>query len=167
MCRPDDGEHWFDLGAILTRWSEFAMLWTSKEQLCCSFLFSREWKRKGPVRAVVGAPVSDAALRQARDGLKEAFLTGGGSQVAGYGTSVKSAGERHARMLNLMPLPLHPRLADFTGGNSEYQRISVACGLALDAFSLGQIVPAKDLHDDVALRKQVAERPDRDELYPH
>lgn len=101
-----------------------------------------------------------------RDGLPT-FLTGGGGKVEGYGNSVKTGGERHATALKLMPLPPHPRLVDFEGGIDDYQRISVACGLALDAFSLGQIIPAREVDDDVAPREQTIERPDRDELYPH
>ncbi|QCP47925.1 hypothetical protein FAZ95_01250 [Trinickia violacea] len=99
------------------------------------------------------------------DGLPT-FLTGGGAKVDGYAVSVQAGGQRSARVVNLMPLPLHPRLADFSGERDEYQRISVACGLALDAFSLGQIVPAKDVEDDVPIRSKPIERPDRDELYP-
>ncbi len=95
------------------------------------------------------------------------FLTGGGSKVDGYGKSIKVAGESLTRAVNLMPLPLHPRLADFQGGSDDYQRISVACGLAQDAFSIGKIVPAKDVEDDVAPRGSTVERPDRDELYSH
>ncbi|SCU75071.1 hypothetical protein CNECB9_2200028 [Cupriavidus necator] len=95
------------------------------------------------------------------------FLTGGGGKVDGYATSLQSGGQHSARTVNLIPLPPHPRLANFSGESDDYQRISVACGLALDAFSLGQIVPAKDVEDDVADPKRPKERPDRDDLYPH
>jgi len=93
------------------------------------------------------------------------FLAGGGAKIDGYRESVKDGGECIARVVNLMPLPAHPRLADYAGGTDEYQRISVACGLALDAFTLGHIRPAREVEDDVALRQPVVERPDRDELY--
>lgn len=95
------------------------------------------------------------------------FLTGGGSKAGGYAKSAKEGGEREARLVNLMPLPPHPRLADFSGGTDDYQRISVACGLAQDAFAIGKLVPARDVEDDEAPRGPTIERPDRDELYPH
>lgn len=95
------------------------------------------------------------------------FLTGGGSKVGGYATSAKAGGELQARSVNLMPLPPHPRLADFAGGSDDYQRVSVACGLAQDSFAIGRLVPAKEVEDDEAPRGSTIERPDRDELYPH
>ncbi|MEW5966013.1 MAG: hypothetical protein AB1720_03295 [Pseudomonadota bacterium] len=95
------------------------------------------------------------------------FLTGGGGKVDGYATSVKMGGGRHARSVNLMPLPPHPRLANFDGGTDGYQRVSVACGLAQDSFAIGRLVPARDVEDDEAPRGSTIERPDRDELYPH
>ncbi|WP_434661525.1 hypothetical protein P5W99_00910 [Paraburkholderia sp. A3BS-1L] len=101
-----------------------------------------------------------------QDGLPT-FLTGGGATVSGYSASVKAGGQHLARAVNLMHLPPHPRLANFSGSNEEYHRISVACGLALDPFSLGLIVPAKDVEDDVAILRKTIERPDRDDLYPH
>jgi len=49
----------------------------------------------------------------------------------------------------------------------EYQRVSVACGLAQDAFTLGRVVPAKEVEDDRPVTPtRRASRPDRDELYP-
>lgn len=95
------------------------------------------------------------------------FLTGGGSKVGGYARSAKAGGERLARSVDLMPLPPHPRLADFDGGADDYQRVSVACGLAQDSFAIGRLVPARDVEDDEAPRGATVERPDRDELYPH
>jgi hypothetical protein len=67
--------------------------------------------------------------------------------------------------MNLMLLPKHPKLADFSGTTSEYQRVSVACGLAQDAFSLGQLIPAGQVEDDGNAMPRIADRPDRDELY--
>lgn len=94
------------------------------------------------------------------------FLTGGGAKAEGYEEAVISGGQYSAHRINVMTLPLHPKLADFQGAQGEYQRISVACGLAQDAFSLGRIIPAKDVEDDRAgLIQTTRERPDRDELY--
>ena len=67
----------------------------------------------------------------------------------------------------MMPLPPHKNLDGFSGGIDEYQRISVACGLAQDAFTLGRIVPAKEVENDHAVvTTGRSERLDRDELYP-
>lgn len=91
------------------------------------------------------------------------FLTGGGGSVDGYQKSVKSGGLNCAPVMNLMLLPKHPKLAEFSGTTDDYQRVSVACGLAQDAFSLGQLVPAGNVEDDTLPRN--SQRPDRDELY--
>jgi hypothetical protein len=93
------------------------------------------------------------------------FLTGGGGPVDGYRQSVRSGAIHCSPNINLMQLPLHPRLAEFSGGIDEYQRLSVACGLAQDAFSLGQLIPAGAVDDDVPPISTAAHRPDRDELY--
>jgi len=93
------------------------------------------------------------------------FLTGGGASVEGYDQAIKSGGLACASRIDLILLPLHPRIADFTGRVQDYQRISVACGLAQDAFSLGRIIAAKDVEDDYAIASLTRVRPDRDELY--
>lgn len=93
------------------------------------------------------------------------FLTGGGGSAEGYQESVESGGLNCAPVMNLMLLPKHPKLADFSGTTSDYQRVSVACGLAQDAFSLGQLIPAGQVENDDNPIHCVAERPDRDELY--
>jgi len=93
------------------------------------------------------------------------FLTGGGGSVEGYQKSVKSGGLNCAPVMNLMLLPKHPKLADFSGTTSDYQRVSVACGLAQDSFSLGQLIPAGQVENDDNAMHCVADRPDRDELY--
>jgi hypothetical protein len=67
--------------------------------------------------------------------------------------------------MHLMLLPNHPKLADFSGTTIDYQRVSVACGLAQDAFALGRLIPAGQVEDDVNPTSRVADRPDRDELY--
>ena len=64
-----------------------------------------------------------------------------------------------------MPLPLHPKLDEFAGDHAEYQRISVACGLAQDACTLGRVVPAREVEDDREVTRGGISRPDRDELY--
>lgn len=72
-----------------------------------------------------------------------------------------------ARGLDVLPLPTHRNLDGFSGAEEDYQRISVACGLAQDAFTLGRIVPAKEVEDDVAPTwTSPSTRPDRDDLHP-
>lgn len=93
------------------------------------------------------------------------FVTGGGATVTGYCDAISRGGMTRAKRIDLMPLPVHPKLAEFERGTEEYQRISVACGLAQDAWSLGRVIPAKDVEDDSATLEGKAERPDRDELY--
>lgn len=93
------------------------------------------------------------------------FLTGGGGSIEGYKKSVISGGQNCAPAMNLMLLPKHPKLAEFSGTTNDYQRISVACGLAQDAYSLGQLIPAGQVENDDSPIYCVADRPDRDELY--
>lgn len=95
------------------------------------------------------------------------FFTGGGSRFELYREAVTTARVPSEKGLQLMPLPAHKNLDGFTGGPDDYQRISVACGLAQDAFTLGRIVPAKEVEDDRALvPDSLSARLDRDELYP-
>lgn len=95
------------------------------------------------------------------------FFTGGGSRFELYRDAVTTAKVPSEKGLQLMPLPPHKNLDGFSGGPDDYQRISVACGLAQDAFALGRIVPAKEVEDDRAVVPDSrSERPDRDELYP-
>ena len=93
------------------------------------------------------------------------FLTGGGGSVEGYRTSVQSGGQYCAPVMNLMTLPKHPKLAEFDGSTIDYQRVSVACGLAQDSYSLGLLIPAGEVEDDSSEAFHMAERLDRDELY--
>jgi hypothetical protein len=93
------------------------------------------------------------------------FLTGGGAGADGYGEAIKKAGLDCGARIELLPLPMHPRLADFSGSVRDYQRISVACGLAQDAFSLGRIIAAKDVEDDKPTAAVTRQRLDRDDLY--
>ena len=94
------------------------------------------------------------------------FFTGGGSNVHLYSQAIQSARVPSIKGLQLMPLPLHPKLDGFAGNDDEYQRISVACGLAQDSFTLGRVVPAKDVEDDRPTIATSKERLDRDDLYP-
>ena len=95
------------------------------------------------------------------------FFTGGGSRFELYREAVTTARVPSEKGLQLMPLPAHKNLDGFTGGPDDYQRISVACGLAQDAFTLGRIVPAKEVEDDRAVvPDRRSSRLDRDELYP-
>lgn len=94
------------------------------------------------------------------------FFTGGGSYVSTYDCAIRTARIPSSGGLSLAPLPPHPRLDEFDGGAFEYQRISVACGLAQDVFSLGRVVPAREVADDEAVVLPQRRRDDRDELYP-
>lgn len=95
------------------------------------------------------------------------FFTGGGSRFELYREAVMTARVPSEKGLQLMPLPPHKNLDGFAGGSDDYQRISVACGLAQDAFTLGRIVPAKEVEDDRAVvPNSRSARLDRDELYP-
>jgi len=94
------------------------------------------------------------------------FFTGGGSHVNLYLKAMQKVTTPGARKLQLMLLPPHPKLDGFVGDEGEYQRISVACGLAQDSFTLGRVVPAKEVEDDVSVVQIGKERPDRDDLYP-
>jgi hypothetical protein len=67
--------------------------------------------------------------------------------------------------MNLMSLPKHPKLAEFSGTASDYQRVSVACGLAQDGFALGRLIPAGHVEDDANAMPRATDRPDRDELH--
>lgn len=94
------------------------------------------------------------------------FLTGGGAQFPKNKEAITAACEKHAKRLIATPLPQHPKVSEFRGTLEEYQRISVACGLAEDFFALGEIIPARDVEDDRApIYPMADERPDRDELY--
>lgn len=94
------------------------------------------------------------------------FFTGGGSNVDLYSQATQSARASNAEGLMLMPLPPHPKLDGFAGNDEEYQRISVACGLAQDSFTLGRVVPAIEVEDDRPSIAASRERQDRDDLYP-
>lgn len=94
------------------------------------------------------------------------FFTGGGSRCELYRNAVETVTVPSQNGLQLTLLPPHKNLDGFTGGLDDYQRISVACGLAQDAFTLGRIVPAREVEDDRALVPSTsATRPDRDDLY--
>lgn len=93
------------------------------------------------------------------------FFTGGGARVELYRQATLSAKVPGAKGLQLMPLPPHPKLDGFEGDESDYQRISVACGLAQDSFTLGRVVPAKEVEDDQPTHPMQRERLDRDDLY--
>lgn len=93
------------------------------------------------------------------------FVTGGGANIEQFVTTTKAAGARVAKHLQIMSLPNHPALANFSGSAADYQRISVACGLAMDAMNLGQIKPAKDVEDLVIDRQPNAPRLDHEDIY--
>ena len=99
------------------------------------------------------------------------FISGGGSFVPGYVESIRSSRRPLNCKLHEMELPPHLKLAVNGIDSRQYNRISVACGLAEDAFSMGKIVPASAVPDGTALITTVnglppRQIPDRDELYP-
>ncbi len=102
-----------------------------------------------------------------RDGVRT-FLTGGGSRLGGYRRALEDLQllrEFNLQWLNLPPLS---RLDEFDADLTEYQRISVACGLAMSALTLGQVRPASQVEDDVPVATTslpVRERPSHEDIY--
>lgn len=99
------------------------------------------------------------------------FISGGGALIPGYKESIRLSSRPNDCPLLIMDLPPHPKLSNFDQNLEQYSRISVACGLAEDSFSLGTIRPASEVEDVTPLttsvnRLPIRERPDRDELYP-
>ena len=99
------------------------------------------------------------------------FISGGGAFIPGYADAIQNSHRPLNCPLLIMDLPPHPKIADFHQNYGNYSRISVACGLAVDAFSLGAIRPASEVDDATPLITTVnglpvRERLDRDELYP-
>lgn len=119
------------------------------------------------VRVVKGVFATTKARRyklsQAWDSSVTTFFTGGGASVPLYRTALDATPVPSREGLNLVPLPAHPRLAGFAGGSDEYQRISVACGLAQDALTLGRIVAAREVEDDrpTMIERQRTDRDDQ------
>lgn len=104
-------------------------------------------------------------MSAAWDSSVRTFFTGGGAPASVYKEAVSSTMVPSRYGLQLMPLPPHPKLSGFTGNSQDYQRISVACGLAQDAFTLARIVPAREVEDDRPLTMGRRATLDRDELY--
>lgn len=137
-----------------------------------SHVSSRDTLFKAELRRVIKSVFETTKSRRYR--LSEAwrtgvrtFFTGGGSQLELYREALITTSVPSDQGLHLMPLPPHKNLDGFSGEADEYQRVSVACGLAQDAFTLGRIVPAREVEDDRAVvPTHRASRPDRDELYP-
>ncbi len=96
------------------------------------------------------------------------FVTGGGSNLTVYQRAIRECSTPGNCPLVLAQLPTHPKLDGYDGAPEEYHRLSVACGLATNRLSLGAIVPASLVEDDVPVgigTMRTADRPDRDELY--
>lgn len=103
-------------------------------------------------------------LSQNWKGVLRLFLTGGGSTLEVYKNGVAGLSFPGSGQLIVETLQPHPSLDEYAGEAETYHRISVACGLALDPFSLGKVVPASEVGDFQVPRTAVA-RPDRDELW--
>lgn len=95
------------------------------------------------------------------------FFTGGGSNSTLYLNAIQKAKSQSKGGLILTLLPKHPKLDKFIGDDRDYQRISVACGLAQDSLNLGKVRPAKEVKDDIPKyhAQTIRERLDRDDLY--
>lgn len=93
------------------------------------------------------------------------FFTGGGANLQLYQNALSNASIPGNSKLIQLKLPKHTKLDEFKGDSADYQRISVACGLAQDAWNLPSIVPAKEVQNDSRVRLTVRELPTRDELY--
>lgn len=140
--------------------------------ICESHVMARDALYLDKLRSVVKSVLDVTRTRRYR--LSDAwrvgvrtFFTGGGASIGLYHEALKMAEALSGRHLHLMPLPPHRNLDGFDGGQDDYQRISVACGLAQDSFTLGRIVPAKEVEDDWPMVPgATTDRPDRDDLYP-
>jgi hypothetical protein len=102
-----------------------------------------------------------------REGVRT-FVTGGGAHVPGYKAALANCSLPENVRLNWLDLPVHSKLDEFDAGAVDYQRISVACGLATNALSLGQVRPASEVDDDMpgqAMTRQ-RDRLSHEDLYP-
>jgi hypothetical protein len=95
-------------------------------------------------------------------------VTGGGVNVPGYAAALANCSLPDHIRLNWLDLPVHSKLDGFDAGAVDYQRISVACGLASNALSLGQVRPATEVDDDVPSQPVTRnrERLNHEDLYP-
>ena len=102
-----------------------------------------------------------------REGVRT-FVTGGGVHVPGYMAALADCSLPDHIRLNWLDLPVHSKLDEFDAGALDYQRISVACGLASNALSLGQVRPATEIDDDVSGQAVTGqrERLSHEDLYP-
>lgn len=102
-----------------------------------------------------------------REGVRT-FVTGGGVNVPGYAAALANCSLPDHIRLNWLDLPVHSKLDGFDAGAVDYQRISVACGLASNALSLGQVRPATEVDDDVPSQPVTRnrERLNHEDLYP-
>lgn len=94
------------------------------------------------------------------------FFTGGGANLSIYQEALEKAAIPGTSKLTVLQLPIHSKLDEFKGDQASYQRISVACGLAQNAWNFGVIVPAKEVEDDLPASAPVRERLSAEELYP-
>lgn len=93
------------------------------------------------------------------------FFTGGGSGTQLCQAALHTARVPSEKGLRVIQLPAHKNLDGFSGTLQDYQRISVACGLAQDAFTLGRIIPANAVDDDAVATVAIRDRPERDDIY--
>lgn len=85
------------------------------------------------------------------------FLCGGGSACEAFQVSIVEAGRRSGVPLPPIKLPLPERLRAPGLPQDQFHRVSVAFGLGMDAFNLGQIRPMAAVEDDTPI--PMKERP--------
>lgn len=88
-----------------------------------------------------------------KDGLRT-FLTGGGALVEGYRRALQAA-VPHGIKVDWVDLTAPVALRAELLKDLPYHRISVACGLARDAVSFGQIRPSTMVEDDLEPASQL------------
>ncbi|CAN7565449.1 hypothetical protein [Variovorax sp. LjRoot178] len=91
------------------------------------------------------------------------FVTGGGARVNGYQDALHR-GRPADLQLVWLDLPPPSNLDGFDVEAHDYQRVSVACGLARNALSLGLIRPASEVEDDLGSSLSSPAPPQRERL---
>ncbi len=82
------------------------------------------------------------------------FLCGGGSACEAFQASILEAGRRSDVPLPPIMLPIPERLKASGLAQDQFHRVSVAFGLGMDAFNLGQIRPMAKVEDDKPIKRR-------------
>ncbi len=91
------------------------------------------------------------------------FLCGGGSSCDTFVQSLSVAASQAGVPLSPIRLPLPERLKAQNLSPEQFHRVSVAFGLGMDVFNLGQIVSMAEVEDDKASSLPLREHFDWDE----